>query len=169
MIYRFIPLLGVVLVAGCAATASNYQRPDVPSVNIWQSQQSGKVAPLGWQQVFPDAALQQLVKTALDHNRDLSNATLNVMAYEAQYRIQRAALLPTVDMGAGGTRQRTPARFSTSGQATTASQYSLLLGTTAYELDMFGRVRGLERQAQLKDRNHKQRRATHDGVDRQEQ
>ena len=147
MIYRFIPLLGVVLVAGCAATASNYQRPDVPSVNIWQSQQSGKVAPLGWQQVFPDAALQQLVKTALDHNRDLSIATLNVMAYEAQYRIQRAALLPTVDMGAGGTRQRTPARFSTSGQATTASQYSLLLGTTAYELDMFGRVRGLERQA----------------------
>lgn len=87
MIYRFIPLLGVVLVAGCAATASNYQRPDVPSVNIWQSQQSGKVAPLGWQQVFPDAALQQLVKTALDHNRDLSIATLNVMAYEAQYRI----------------------------------------------------------------------------------
>ena len=111
MIYRFIPLLGVVLVAGCAATASNYQRPDVPSVNIWQSQQSGKVAPLGWQQVFPDAALQQLVKTALDHNRDLSIATLNVMAYEAQYRIQRAALLPTVDMGAGGTRQRTPRPF----------------------------------------------------------
>lgn len=150
MIVRFIPfvpLLGMVLVAGCATSPQDYQRPDVKQVNTWQGQSSGQAVSLGWQQVFPDTALQSLIKTALDNNSDLSIATLNVMAYEAQYRIQRAALLPTVDAGAGGTRQHTPARFSTTGQATTSSQYSLSLGTTAYELDLFGRVRGLERQA----------------------
>ena len=125
MIIRFVPLLGMVLAAGCATSTSDYQRPAVKQVNTWQGQSSSQVASLGWQQVFPDTGVQQLIKTALENNRDLSIAALNVMAYEAQYRIQRAALLPAVDLGVGGPRQHTPARFSTTGQTSTTSQYSL--------------------------------------------
>lgn len=101
----------------------------------------------GWRQFFRDPALQQLIQAALVNNRDLKVAALNIEAYRAQYRIQRADLFPAISADATGTRQRTPADLSTSGQAGIGSQYSATLGISSYELDLFGRVRSLSEQA----------------------
>ena len=66
-----------------------------------------------------DPRLQRLVEIALQNNRDLRVAVLNVAAAQAQYRIQRAALFPQVAGFADGTRQRTPADLTTSGSSAT--------------------------------------------------
>ena len=101
----------------------------------------------GWRQFFHDPALQQLIQTALINNRDLRVAALNIDAYRAQYRIQRADLFPAVSATGSGSRQRVPANLSTSGESGITSQYSATLGVSAYELDLFGRIRSLSEQA----------------------
>ncbi|NWD92177.1 TolC family protein, partial [Pseudomonas sp. K5002] len=46
-----------------------------------------------------------------------------------------------------GSRTRTPAKLSQTGEAGITSQYSAGLGISSYELDLFGRVRSLSEQA----------------------
>jgi multidrug efflux system outer membrane protein len=101
----------------------------------------------GWRQFFHDPALQQLIQTALENNRDLRVAALNIDAYRAQYRIQRADLFPAISADGSGSRQRVPADLSQTRQSGITSQYSATLGVSAYELDLFGRVRSLSEQA----------------------
>ncbi len=72
---------------------------------------------------------------------------MNLDAYRAQYRIQRADLFPAVSATGSGSRQRVPANMSQTGESGITSQYSATLGVSAYELDLFGRVRSLTEQA----------------------
>ncbi len=100
----------------------------------------------GWRQVFIDPQLQRLIETGLEHNRDQREAVLNVEAARAQYRIQRSPLLPQVGVYGEGARQRTPADLSPTGQTTTLGQYAAG-GMASYELDFFGRLRGMSTEA----------------------
>jgi len=84
------------------------------------------------------------------NNRDLRIATLNVEAARAQYRIQRADLVPSIDAGGTASNQRTPASLTQSGESELTRTYSSGFSTSAYELDLFGRVRSL-RNAALED------------------
>ncbi len=100
----------------------------------------------GWRDVFFDPQLQGLIETALEHNRDLREAALNVEAARSQYRIERSALLPTVGAYGEGGRQRTPGDLSPTGSTTTSSQYAAGV-MASYELDFFGRLRSLSTEA----------------------
>ncbi|MGC1330107.1 AdeC/AdeK/OprM family multidrug efflux complex outer membrane factor [Pseudomonas sp.] len=122
------------------------QYPQGPAYSAAQApEQAG--AEQHWRGFFHDPAVQQLVQTALSNNRDLRVAALNVEAYQAQYRIQRANLFPAIGAQVTGTRQRTPGDLSTSGRATVSGDYSAQVGISSYELDLFGRVRSLSEQA----------------------
>ncbi|MFH7468182.1 TolC family protein, partial [Pseudomonas syringae group genomosp. 7] len=57
-------------------------------------------------EVFLEPRLQQVIALALQNNRDLRVAVLQVEKERAQYRIQRAALLPSVDASRSVTRSR---------------------------------------------------------------
>ncbi len=110
-------------------------------------------------EVFRDERLNRLVDLALANNRDLRTAVLNVQQTEAQYRITRAALFPTVEGSASGTRSHSS--FSTgsfgagsgapgasaSSLAITSNSFSASVGVTSYELDLFGHVRSQTAQA----------------------
>jgi multidrug efflux system outer membrane protein len=96
------------------------------------------IATLGWKDFFADQRLQQVIQLGLDNNRDLRTTALNIERARAQYRISENALLPTVNASGGVTR-------SDNGQSQKAStRYNVGLGITAYELDLFGRVRDLK-------------------------
>ncbi|WP_296179919.1 efflux transporter outer membrane subunit [Pseudomonas sp. UBA1879] len=139
---------------GCSLIPE-YIRPAAPVQDQWPQgpayQTKGSTAQIngvpGWKQFFRDPAMSQLIETALINNRDLRQAALNVQAYRAQYRIQRSELFPSVDVNADSSRQRVPSDLSTTGKAGIESQYGLNVGITSYELDVFGRVRSLERSA----------------------
>jgi multidrug efflux system outer membrane protein len=123
------------------------------------------VADLGWRQFFPDPVLQRLIGLALANNRDLRVAVLNVQATQAQYRIQRADLFPTI--AATGLEEvehypagvlggsTTGASSGTSGVSSSPTVpggstfrfFELGVGFTSYEIDLFGKVRSLNHAA----------------------
>ncbi len=151
-----LPLAVLLCLGGCTM-APRYARPEPPVPAAWpggqpdqgpNGGQSGKeAAGLAWQEFFVDEHLQKLIALALANNRDLRIAALNIERSRAQYRIQRAELLPQIDaIGAGG-KQRIAKTLSSTGQAETVGQYSAGLGVSAYELDLFGRVQSLKDQA----------------------
>ena len=140
------------LLAGCSLMPA-YDRPAAPvpaqfdGAAAQADAQSVPVADIGWRAVFTDPKLQQVIELALDNNRDLRVAALNIDQAWAQYRVQRADLAPGVDLGGSGNGSRTPGDLSGTGQPLVAHSYSATLGISAYELDLFGRVRSLKEQA----------------------
>lgn len=146
--------IAAVVLSGCSLIP-DYQRPETPVAAQYPQGPAYEAANApgqaaaeqGWKQFFHDPTLQQLIQVALENNRDLRVAALNIDAYAAQYRIQRADLFPAVSATGSGSRQRVPARASQSGEAAISSSYSATLGISAYELDLFGRVRSLSEQA----------------------
>lgn len=140
-----LALIAALTLAGCVNLAPDYQTPAAPLPEQWPaSADTGTAsAQLGWQSFFLDARLRQVVGQALANNRDLRVAALNVEKARALYRVQRAELLPSVNASASGTHSRTPASTSSTGSATTSHQYSAEVGLSAYELDLFGRIRNL--------------------------
>jgi len=139
---------------GCSL-APLYERPALPVAGSFSGQAGGQqengtdqkllqVSEVGWRNVYTDPSLQQLIELALNNNRDLRETILNVEAFRALYRIQRSALWPTVTVEGLGRLQRT---IGNEAQNSTSESYSLDIGTTAYELDLYGRVRNLKDQA----------------------
>ncbi|TAJ71511.1 MAG: efflux transporter outer membrane subunit [Phenylobacterium sp.] len=144
-----LALMASTALAGCTL-APRYERPALPVGQAWPvapaaastAVSSGNLA---WRDVFQDARLQSLIALALEQNRDLRVAVANIEQARAQYRVQRADLLPAIDASGGYTRSKTPAGAAIPGQTGSfeIEQYSVSAGFSAYELDLFGRVRSL--------------------------
>ncbi len=123
-----------------------YRRPDIPAPAAWKEGQGvSDVWPeAGWWHGFASAQLDQLIDDAQRGNDDLAAAVARVREADAQVRIAGAHLLPTVDLEAAATRQRT----QVSG---VGPEMSTVLNpglTASYELDFWGKNRAL-RQAAL--------------------
>ncbi|MBJ6985010.1 efflux transporter outer membrane subunit [Luteimonas sp. MC1750] len=97
------------------------------------------MADIGWRDFFADPRLEQVVALALDNNRDLRVAILNVERARAQYRIRRADRLPSI--GAEAMMERV------GGDIPVGETYTAGVGLAAFELDLFGRVRNLSEAA----------------------
>jgi outer membrane protein, multidrug efflux system len=147
---------------GACTLEPHYHRPPAP-VPALQGGTAGDTvaADIGWREFFPDPQLQQLIALALTDNRDLRVAALNVQSAQAQYRIQRADLFPTVDASGVEQVQHVPIGVLTSGlppsllsgagplptSGVTEHTYNVGIGFTSYELDLFGRIRSLNHAA----------------------
>ena len=167
------------LIPGCSMQPT-YERPQAPIPASWPtgdaylaSSEAGLPA-LDFHQVFADERLQWLIADALRNNRDLRQAAANIASARAQYRIQRADLLPQIDANGGATVSHGSAggvNFG-SGPGTgnpngnpnggngnpggqpvvsngddTQTFYTASVGATAFEIDLFGRVRSLSEAA----------------------
>ena len=100
---------------------------------------TGQAAQTGWRDMLVDPRLERVVAQALENNRDLRVAMLNVERARAQYRIQRAERVPAV--GANVAMERT------GGDAPTTDSFTASAGLASFELDLFGRVRNLSEAA----------------------
>jgi multidrug efflux system outer membrane protein len=139
------------LLAGCALEPV-YQRPAAPVSSRFPqgeayTNSAGKAggtpaADTGWRDFLADPRLQALVGLALQNNRDLRIAMLNVEKVQAQYRIQRAALYPQVSIGTSASSRNTPSNAAPDGNASVSHDYSAGLAV-GWELDFFGRLRSL--------------------------
>lgn len=146
------PLLAVLaLLGGCINLAPQYEHPEAPVAKQWlpaASTPKGEVAAdIEWRQFFTDSRLARLQSLALINNRDLRLASLNIEKAQAQYRIQRAAALPSINASVSGSNSRTPGSLSSSSAEVTSHEYSAQLGLSSYELDVFGRVQNLQDEA----------------------
>lgn len=99
---------------------------------------------MGWRTMFADPQLQRLIELALVHNRDLRLAALNVEAARSMFNIQESTRLPSVSLDASHTRERALAQGNSGESRREVNrQVAVNVGTSAFELDLFGRVRSL--------------------------
>ena len=136
---------------GACTLAPKTVRPALAVDNAWpiaatNTGSAVTAADLGWREVFEDPRLQGVIDLSLSNNRDLRVAVLNIEKARAQYRVQRAALVPGVDATGTGTKSRITADQAAAQGTTdrTTESYTAGVGVTAYELDIFGRVRSLK-------------------------
>ncbi|QDK35105.1 efflux transporter outer membrane subunit [Sphingomonas sp. IC081] len=139
--------------------APKYVRPDLPVPETspagpvdGASDASAVSADTAWKDFFTDPRLARVIQTALDNNRDLRIAVANVEQARAQYRVQRADLLPGVGLNGSATYQDQPfAQQSSGGTGGVSGRtdiYTASVGVSAWEVDLFGRVRNLTKAAQ---------------------
>ncbi|MDZ7281135.1 efflux transporter outer membrane subunit [Sphingomonas sanguinis] len=180
-----LALLAATMLAGCNL-APKYVRPvgavpaTLPQDGIYPPAASDApdVSKIGWQSFFTDDRLRRTIALGLENNRDLRVAAANVLQARAQYRIQRADLVPSTNLSGSGTYTNNiqgaagalggaagGGTGSGSGAGTGAGAgtgtggaglgssspnlqfYSVNAGFSAFELDLFGRVRNLSRAA----------------------
>lgn len=110
---------------------------DIPS--SYTNASGTSVAEQGYKNFFADQRLLQVLDLALNNNRDLRIAALNIQRAQQQYQITENNQLPTI--GASGSVLRQDTMNSQNRGAVTT--YNVGLGVTAYELDFWGRVRSL--------------------------
>ncbi|WP_102817986.1 efflux transporter outer membrane subunit, partial [Burkholderia ubonensis] len=104
---------------------------------------------IGWREFFVDPRLQRLIEIALNNNRDLRVAVLNIAAARAQYQITRADLFPKLDAVGTGNRQRLPNALTAVPGRNITTTYNVGL-QASWELDLFGRLQSLKDQALAK-------------------
>jgi multidrug efflux system outer membrane protein len=138
------------VLAGCTMIPK-YVRPAAPVPPRLAEAEATAAEPLPqdlpWRQFFTDEHERAVIEQALANSRDLRIAVLNVERTRALYGIQRAELLPTVGILANASAERVPGKLTDDDKAYTSKQYTAALGVTGFELDLFGRVRSLERSA----------------------
>lgn len=130
-------LVGVVLVAGlssCGIYGKYHPTTQVDSTlygDLALSDTTENIALLGWEQLFTDPLLQDLIREALSNNIDLRVAHEHVNQAEATLRGAQLAYLPSISLAPTGA-------FS--------PQYSIRQGTydlvasASWEIDIFGRT-----------------------------
>ncbi|MGE4466020.1 efflux transporter outer membrane subunit [Sphaerochaeta sp.] len=135
--------------AGCATMAPEYSRPEssVPVSFNNEKTDSGSVSiqEMGWKDVFIDKKLQSTIELALNNNRDLRTAVLNIEKARATYRIQEADLFPGIDASVSNSAARS---LNGSGNSTSVSRSTeASVGFSSWELDLFGKVKSLKNEA----------------------
>lgn len=145
MIKRFLPsvLAAALMASGCSFIPA-LDRPALPVADQFPAttaSQAPAAADIPWQSFFADPRLQQLIQLALENNRDLRVAVLNIEQARAQFQIQSSKQLPEVGVSATGSRAQSQA---TGGYVNT---YMVGLSMPSWEIDFWGRVRSLKEQA----------------------
>ncbi len=144
--------MALMMMGGCTLMPE-YTRPanpipeTLPGADRASDATTAAVAELDWDKFILDPGLQQVVQMALEHNRDLRIATLNIEKAGALYRIQRAELYPHLAATGTGEKERVPENLSATGIAYTSELYTAGVGIASWELDLFGRIRSLKAQA----------------------
>lgn len=164
--YRLTMLVAATIaLAGCSLEP-NYHRPSSGIQAHWPQGKAYRepggthagsnttpVANIGWRKFFTDPQLRKLIRIALQNNRDLRVAALDIEKAQAQYHIQLSALIPAINGYGEDNISSYPKGVnniggqSGSGSGSVSRSYSVGIGFTSYELDFFGRVRSLDHAA----------------------
>lgn len=153
-------LLAAVTLGACLDLAPRYRRPSLPTPAAFPSGPAyapppATVQPVeSWRAFFADPRLKTVIDQALTNNRDLRIAVANVAAARGQYVVQRSNQFPKLDATASATYGQTPLSVLgggafAAGQSTTFNErlYNVGAGVSAWQLDLFGKLRNSTRAA----------------------
>jgi outer membrane protein, multidrug efflux system len=139
---------GIVALAGCA-TEPKVSRPTVALPAQFTPAIAAPATPApatsiigDWWTLYGDAALSDIVAAALKNNTDLALAVARVDESAAVLGLTRSAQWPSLDLGASVTRSRLStlnAQPVPPGGAESTTHRAAL--TTAFEIDLWGRLR----------------------------
>ena len=134
-----IATLAALGAAGCTSMAPRYERPAAPvPVNLPGGTGSADAAAVPWREFVREPRLRQLIEQSLTQSRSLRRAAYTIESARAQYRIQRAASLPSIDAAVGVQHARVIAGPD---NATVTSTLYSAQGLASWEVDLFGRIK----------------------------
>ncbi|MDE6557069.1 MAG: TolC family protein [Duncaniella sp.] len=149
MTNTLVAAVSLSLLTGCGI----YQKYDAERVDsqlvkeyaqaLAQDTDSTALGNLRWQQVFTDPVLADLIERALEHNKDLRNAKLNIDMAHAQLKGARLSYLPSVAFSPNGAG----ASYAGSKMSWT---YQLPLSVN-WEVDIFGKILNNKRSAEVSE------------------
>lgn len=138
----FGPVAAAVVLAGCTV-GPDYRRPVVQTPPDFRGAMTSPAEPsLGdqpWWQIFPDEALQQLIREALAQNYDVRIAATRILEARAQVTIARSFQLPDVNASASAPYNRTEGTLAIPQFRETLQPAGGL--DFSYEVDLWGRLR----------------------------
>ena len=131
-------LLSVACLSGCALPDTAPQPGAAVTPNAsWRTDMPGsEQVDARWWQGFGDPAMTALVEAAIANNVDIAIAVARVREARAQEGLARAAMLPTLDVGASASHARSVNPFGQPSESS-AAQPAI---QAAYEVDLFGRI-----------------------------
>lgn len=145
-------IIFLVVMGGCNF-APDYEQPALPVDNYYptppietpddSSSPSVSADAIGWREFFKDKRLQALIELAIHHNRDLKTAILKIEEARLLYQVQNTDLFPTIGINAFYNRTKTAQNLTPANTPSLSNRFEGTLNITAYELDVFGRVRNL--------------------------
>ncbi len=149
-IWPAISLECLVLLCGCAV-GPNYKRPMVDSPGNFRSAPAlvttNSIADLPWWDVYQDQTLKSLIHVALTNNYDVRIAATRVEQARAISAEARSAFLPSIGyQGAIGKGRNEFLGIPTPNGGTTTDAVLTTLNT-AWEIDLWGRIRRLNESA----------------------
>jgi multidrug efflux system outer membrane protein len=123
----------------------NYQRPavDVPQSFRFEDKEAKDLANTAWWQQFEDPVLNELIRIALQENKDLKIAVARIGQFVGQYVTTRAAFFPQIGAGASGgmeqlTRKGLPPLSSSVDRRDDVWEVFL---NGNWEIDVWGKIR----------------------------
>ena len=135
-IAKFIPLL---LLASCLLEPK-YSTPKSPV----ELQSSSETLQIKFADFFNDDKMRHIIELAVEHNKDIELASINVETAMQTFNVKRADLFPTISLNAMDVAQGAPPAFAA---FTPQNTYRANIALSAFELDFFGRLRSLKKSA----------------------
>lgn len=142
--FKAYTILSILIITSCNLNP-NYQKPVVTSDIVIPKNDSSSVPAynLGWQDYFTDKRLKNLIKLALNNNKDLIIATLNVEEAARALNITQSNLFPKLNASGNMDKNKTPTNLNQPNQAITSKKYQAGIGISSFEIDFFGKLRNL--------------------------
>lgn len=143
-----VPALALLVLAGCAVTQPDYQRPASELPAAWNAAAAPSDAVSGggaadgrWWRIYGDAGLERLIDEALAGNLDIVRAAARVLEAQALLDQSEAERRPTLSAGVNRSRSQssraTATAFSGIPRETNDIRATL---NAAYEIDLWGRL-----------------------------
>ncbi|HDH08253.1 MAG TPA: efflux transporter outer membrane subunit [Nitrospirae bacterium] len=139
----FACALAGMIMSGCAIT-QDYQRPpvDIPDKWLVDHQTAADISNTAWWEQFGDPALNALIESALNENKDLRIASAHVQEFTGQLQAVRSGLYPQINYGLSESRDRQSLDRTIplpSGVDRTNSTHQVGVNVS-WELDIWGRM-----------------------------
>jgi multidrug efflux system outer membrane protein len=141
---KAIIFLVAVALAGCAV-GPDYKQPTVDVPKSWriEDEEAKDLANTAWWEQFNDPVLDDLIRIALQENKDVKVAAARIEQFVGQYVTTRSAFFPQIGIGAAGGMQRVTENGFTplpSRVDNTNDVWEIFLNGN-WEIDIWGKIR----------------------------
>jgi len=140
---RTVLAIGLSCFLVSCALGPDFQRPKTDVAETFRMAEAPSDAPsianLAWWELLGDEPLQQLVRIALEENKDLQRAAATVDEFQARALIARSDFIPGLSFSANAPSFGRRTIFLVPGFANPFNYY--LQGALSWEIDIWGRIR----------------------------
>jgi multidrug efflux system outer membrane protein len=142
MMRKTLLTIAIGLALGGCAVGPTYERPEVPIPAQWEVniQTANDLANTTWWEQFRDPVLNDLVRIALQENKDVQIAAARVEEYMGRYGVTRSEQFPQIGADVAGTRTRNSENGAITPGTNPVSAFQVDLGIS-FELDLWGKLR----------------------------